>query len=160
MTESIEETVIAAEQSDQSKKQSPHGVLETDDSNEPKEEGLTAVAESDSFSAHVSTRHTSSNDTSTPPTDVALYQRANYLGAKPSIIWPPLAKKKRLRGEVVLRGFVTEDGTLTQLALLQSSGHSLLDNSALDQATKWVFQATLIDGKPVGSWVKIPIVFQ
>lgn len=87
------------------------------------------------------------------------YKTVNYAGGRPTVVVPAIAQKKRIRGKVVLQGLVSEFGELTQAEVYLSSGHDVLDESALEQAQTWQYQPAFLLGQPVAQWVQIPIVF-
>lgn len=46
--------------------------------------------------------------------------------------YPPMARMNNWQGKVVLKFVVTEDGTVENLEVVQSSGHAVLDEAAMD----------------------------
>jgi protein TonB len=68
--------------------------------------------------------------------------------------------RKRLRGELVLRGFVSASGQLQQPYVEQSSGHKELDQAALEQALAWSFQPAMQNGIATGQWVEWAVAFR
>lgn len=95
-----------------------------------------------------------------PPAEENEYYRARFSGEPPIAIRPPLARKKRLTGRVVLRGYLDEQAMLRQLMVWQSSSHDILDEAALEQAATWQYQPATEGGKSIGQWVTIPVVFR
>ena len=73
--------------------------------------------------------------------------------------YPPGALRRRLKGDVNLKVFVKEDGTPGDVILLESSGHSILDDAAIKAVSKWRFEPGLENSRPVAMWVEIPIKF-
>jgi TonB family protein len=75
----------------------------------------------------------------------------NVLAAKllehPEPEYPALARQARLQGRVVMRAIIGEDGRVENLQLL--SGHPMLVASAMEAVRQWVYQPTLLNGKPV-----------
>lgn len=74
--------------------------------------------------------------------------------------YPTLARRKGYEGTILLRVFVLETGGVGKVELEKSSGYEILDESALKAVKKWVFIPGKNDGKPVPSWVTVPIKFQ
>lgn len=63
------------------------------------------------------------------------------------------------QGNVTLHALVNKDGVPSELKIMQSSGHSLLDKAALAAVSKWEFEPTKKNGITVASWVRVPVEF-
>lgn len=74
--------------------------------------------------------------------------------------YPRLARQNRWEGTVRLRARVTAGGTVEGVALERSSGHAVLDNSALDGVQRWRFIPATRGGVPVACEVSIPVAFR
>jgi periplasmic protein TonB len=57
-----------------------------------------------------------------------------------------------------LHVIIAKDGTITQLEVI--SGHPLLVQAALDAVRQWVYEPTLLEGKPVEVDTEIAVFFQ
>jgi TonB family protein len=55
-------------------------------------------------------------------------------------IYPRIAQRRGITGKVVLMLKVGRDGRVEQVSISQSSGHSMLDESAVSAAKKWRFK--------------------
>ena len=86
------------------------------------------------------------------------YAAPNY-GINPLPKYPPLAREKGYEGTVYLRVLVRADGRVGQLAIDRSSGHEILDRAAVDSVKEWAFLSAKKGGKPVESWVLLPVKF-
>ena len=73
-------------------------------------------------------------------------------------VYPVAARQARIEGVVRLRVIIAKDGTVTQLQVV--SGHPLLLQAALDAVRQWVYEPTLIDGRPVEVDTEIDVFFQ
>jgi periplasmic protein TonB len=82
----------------------------------------------------------------------------NY-GLNPKPIYPQIAKRHGYEGLVVLNVFVLESGNVGKVEVRKSSGYDVLDHSALDAVKKWVFIPGKKNGRPMSSWVVVPIRF-
>lgn len=85
------------------------------------------------------------------------YKAAYLRNPKPP--YPPLAVKMRLEGKVVLLAEVLPGGKAGRVSLETSSGHELLDQSALQTVKQWQFTPARKDGVVVSQVVRIPINF-
>ncbi|SFK40483.1 TonB family protein [Lysobacter sp. cf310] len=72
---------------------------------------------------------------------------------------PPYPKGRKVNGRVLLEIQVGSDGGAQQVRLAQSSGDAELDASTVEAARKWRFQPATQDGRPVASWVQVPVDF-
>ena len=83
---------------------------------------------------------------------------ADYLD-NPSPGYPPLSRKLREEGQVLLRVRVTAEGRAEQVNLHRSSGFERLDERAVHTVRQWKFMPARQGGKPVDAWVIVPIQF-
>jgi protein TonB len=83
---------------------------------------------------------------------------ADYLD-NPSPGYPPLSRKLREEGQVLLRVRVTAEGRPEQVNLHRSSGFDRLDERAINTVRQWKFMPARLGGKPVDAWVIVPIQF-
>lgn len=83
---------------------------------------------------------------------------ADYLD-NPAPVYPPLSRKLREQGTVLLRVRVSIEGRPVQITLHQSSGYSRLDTRALDTVERWKFIPARRAEQPVEAWVIVPIQF-
>lgn len=91
------------------------------------------------------------------PTIDADYKAAYLNNPKPP--YPLMALQMRNEGTVMLKALVQPDGSCGEVLLARSSGHELLDQSALKTVAQWKFVPARSQGKEVSQWVSIPIVF-
>jgi protein TonB len=78
----------------------------------------------------------------------------------PKPLYPREARKKGFQGEVVLKVEVLSNGLVGQVEVKKSSGHEILDRSALSTVKQWKFFPAKRGESTVSSWVNIPIKFQ
>jgi protein TonB len=71
--------------------------------------------------------------------------------------YPALARQARISGVVKLMGIIAKDGTVQQLQVI--SGHPLLQKAALDAVSQWLYQPTILNGKPVEVIAPIDVIF-
>jgi protein TonB len=70
-----------------------------------------------------------------------------------------LAREKGYEGTVYLRVLVRADGRVGQLTIDRSSGYEILDREAVNSVKGWAFLPAKKGGKPVESWVLLPVKF-
>ena len=73
-------------------------------------------------------------------------------------VYPEAARQARIQGVVRLRVILAKDGTISQMEVI--SGHPLLQQAALDAVRQWVYQPTLLNGRPVEVDTTIDVIFQ
>jgi protein TonB len=78
----------------------------------------------------------------------------------PKPLYPREARKKGFQGEVVLRVEVLTNGLVGQVEVRKSSGHEILDRSALSAVKEWKFFPAKKGENAIPFWVNIPIKFQ
>ena len=83
---------------------------------------------------------------------------ADYL-ENPSPAYPPLSRKMREQGRVMLRVLVNPNGTAGEVQIRTSSGVMRLDEAAQETVRRWKFVPAKRGGEAVSAWVLIPISF-
>lgn len=74
--------------------------------------------------------------------------------------YPLLARRRGLEGRVLVRVAVRPDGTAESAAVVQSSGHDILDRAARTTIAQWRFRPASIGHKPVAGTIDVPVVFR
>lgn len=87
---------------------------------------------------------------STPP---------KYLDS-PKPDYPQVAREDEEEGLVVLRVRISRDGAPAEIQLDRSSGFPLLDRAAMAAIRHWTFAAAVKSGRPIESWMQIPVRFR
>jgi protein TonB len=83
---------------------------------------------------------------------------AGYLN-NPKPHYPGIARSRHWEGLVLLRVYVTPDGHCSNLNVARSSGHDVLDESAVSAVRNWRFVPGKRGDTPIASWVTVPIEF-
>jgi protein TonB len=83
---------------------------------------------------------------------------AAYLD-NPAPAYPPLSRRAREEGRVVLRVLVNAAGTADVVELRTSSGSPRLDDAARDTVRRWRFAPARQGERAVAAWVFVPITF-
>ncbi len=74
--------------------------------------------------------------------------------------YPRVARRRGYEGVVLLKVQVDHDGQVNDVLVLKSSGHNVLDRSALKAVKNWVFKPGTVDDKPMKMWVQVPVRFE
>ena len=72
-------------------------------------------------------------------------------------VCPPLARQARISGTVELTGLIGADSRIRELQVV--NGHPLLARAALEAVRQWVYEPTLLNGKPVEVIAPITVNF-
>jgi protein TonB len=83
---------------------------------------------------------------------------ANY-GYNPKPKYPSVARSRGWEGKVILRVQVSADGDSEGVTVIQSSGHDILDEAAVDAVEGWRFIPAKRGDTAVASTVNVPIKF-
>ncbi|MDX6749826.1 energy transducer TonB [Geminicoccaceae bacterium 1502E] len=82
------------------------------------------------------------------------------LAGNPQPDYPPLARRRGLEGRVLLRIAVGADGAVRDVAVVEGSGHRLLDEAALEAVARWRFRPASDGVTAVAGTVDLPISFR
>ena len=74
--------------------------------------------------------------------------------------YPRIARRRGYQGTVILEVFINREGKVSDLRILESSGHSVLDRAAVASVKLWSFKPGARGEEKVEMWVKVPIRFQ
>jgi TonB family protein len=75
-------------------------------------------------------------------------------------VYPAEARKKGYQGVVMLRVEVLPNGLVGAIEVKKSSGHEVLDQSAVAAVKKWKFVPGKKEDVVVSTWVNVPVKFQ
>ncbi len=109
-------------------------------------------------SATASNTPTSALPATGPATPSAPVFDADYL-QNPEPDYPPLSRRLREQGEVLLRVRVRADGTPADVELETSSGFPRLDQSAIAAVKRWRFVPARLGNEAVEASVLVPVKF-
>lgn len=71
--------------------------------------------------------------------------------------YPPLARRARVSGTVILMVTVNEEGEVTDVKVMR--GHPLLDDEAVRAVKQWRYSPTLLNGEPVPVIAMVTVIF-
>ncbi|HET8726351.1 MAG TPA: energy transducer TonB [Alphaproteobacteria bacterium] len=74
--------------------------------------------------------------------------------------YPPAALRRDIEGRVLLEVTVSQSGSPLEVAIVASSGTSLLDDAALEAVRRWRFIPARQGDRPVAGTLRVPIVFR
>jgi len=93
-----------------------------------------------------------------PPLEPPRYELA-YLN-NPAPAYPPLARRAKEQGRVVLRVFVSASGIAQDVEVRTSSGYERLDRAAMEAVRRWRFAPARRGAETIATWALVPILFQ
>lgn len=98
-----------------------------------------------------------------PKTIPETYTAPNYVAAylhNPAPVYPLPARRRGISGRVLIRAQITADGHCQDVQIIKSSGHRILDETALAAVKKWRFIPATRGRRPVPATVDIPLNFK
>lgn len=94
-----------------------------------------------------------------PAAVVAARFDADYLN-NPAPAYPPLSRRMREEGKVMLRVLVTTDGLPGSIEVARSSGSERLDDAARNAVRRWRFVPARQGERAIEASVLVPIIFK
>lgn len=82
------------------------------------------------------------------------------VAGNPKPVYPRLAIKQGIEGDVALNVRVSESGHVAQVSIMSPSGSTLLDNAAVESVRTWRFTPAYRDGRPSETVTTVPIQFR
>jgi protein TonB len=78
----------------------------------------------------------------------------------PPPAYPPLARRMKEQGRVLLHVLVSAEGTAQDVEVRTSSGSERLDRAAVEAVRRWRFIPAHRGDEKVAAWALVPILFQ
>jgi periplasmic protein TonB len=78
----------------------------------------------------------------------------------PPPVYPRMARRRNYQGTVLLDVRVSARGTVAEVRLARSSGHGILDRSAMNSVGHWRFEPARRGDRPIETWVQVPVRFE
>jgi protein TonB len=78
--------------------------------------------------------------------------------SRPGPVYPELAKRARVQGDVELNAVIGVDGGIKELRV--ASGHPLLVRAAVEAVSQWRYRPTTLNGDPVEVATQITVTFR
>jgi len=79
--------------------------------------------------------------------------------ANPAPAYPPISRRMREQGRVVLGVLVTREGLPSSIEVRASSGSERLDRAAFEAVRRWRFVPARRGEETISAWALVPIVF-
>lgn len=98
-----------------------------------------------------------------PPAPEPVTEPRGYVGyrSNPPPEYPSLAQDRGWQGKVILRVHVLASGRADNIVVSTSTGHKVLDDSAIKTVLKiWVFEPARRGQTAIDGWVNIPLNFK
>lgn len=111
------------------------------------------VSSTEKTSSHIETATADTGASSATVKHEARYRRQT------PPVYPRRAYELGQQGTVLLFAKVLPSGRPGELKVARSSGHNLLDKSALAAVRGWEFEPNSINGRVVATWVQVPVRF-
>jgi len=92
--------------------------------------------------------------------DTALVKASPDYLRNPPPLYPEAARRLRQEGLVILLVEVSENGSAQKSSIKQTSGHTILDDAALNAVKDWKFRPGSLGGIPFTSQVEVPLRFK
>lgn len=77
----------------------------------------------------------------------------------PAPTYPPVSRRMQEEGRVLLDVYILPDGSVGDIKLKRTSGHTRLDQAALDAVRRWKYQPARKGNVPIPYWYVQPIDF-
>jgi protein TonB len=97
-----------------------------------------------------------------PAADEKVSEPRGYAGylRNPAPDYPPVAQRRGLEGQVVLKVHVLASGQPDSVTVARSSGHAILDEAAIKAVVSWAFAPARRGHTPIDGWVQVPLTFK
>jgi periplasmic protein TonB len=89
-----------------------------------------------------------------------LFVEAKKLKGNPDPSYPLAARQRGYEGRVLLRVAIQADGCVETVNVKTSSGHAMLDQTALATVQNWRFQPARRGDQAVATVLDVPVVFR
>lgn len=74
--------------------------------------------------------------------------------------YPVKAIEGAMQGTAVVKIFILKNGRVGNAVLEQTSGHEILDRSALAAVSQWIFEPAVSQKEAIEAWFRVPVKFQ
>jgi protein TonB len=74
-------------------------------------------------------------------------------------VYPDAARARNAEGPVLMRAFISRDGSVESLELLNTPADSELATAAIEAVRQWKYQPTLLNGEPIAVVTEVTVNF-
>ncbi|MFA5105147.1 MAG: energy transducer TonB [Candidatus Margulisiibacteriota bacterium] len=74
--------------------------------------------------------------------------------------YPARSVENAQQGTAIVSVYILKNGRVGQAQIEQSTGHEMLDSSALAAVSQWIFEPAASSSQITEAWFKIPVKFQ
>ncbi len=89
-----------------------------------------------------------------------LIEKPSFSTKPTPVNYPRLAQKRGMQGSAMIEVWLDENGNQIKQILVNSTGHQLLDDSAIKAVSQWKFNRRLEQGSAIAYRVHIPVSFK
>jgi protein TonB len=97
--------------------------------------------------------------TAAPESAIVWAHQARFRTTPQRPVYPPRAVELGQQGEALFHVRLDPDGSIAEIILRRSTGHELLDKSALAAVRTYQFLPEMRNGHAVATWVQFPVRF-
>ena len=76
-----------------------------------------------------------------------------------NLIYPKKAKKANAEGTVIVQAYINKKGSVVDCKVMYGMPNTGMNESAINAIKKTKFKPAIKDGKPIGTWMSIPVHF-
>ena len=74
--------------------------------------------------------------------------------------YPSAAIRRGYEGQLLLRLYVAESGRVERVVVVRSTGHEILDRSAVATVSRWTGKPAQFNGRPIATIELLPVIFR
>jgi protein TonB len=75
-------------------------------------------------------------------------------------MYPFQARKRGVEGKVKVKFLIDTQGHVSHLSIIKAEPAGVFDKSVLRAVRRWRFKPGMVEGKPVDTWVVLPLTFK
>lgn len=103
-------------------------------------------------------RQVTANNNGNSSSTIKILGEGDYIRTTPPQ-YPRRAVRLGIQGTVTVKALINRSGKAEKVMISNSSGFSILDNSAVKAVSKWFFKPSSLNNNFNKTWVKVPVKF-